>query len=85
MEQTKGGLEREEAKRILTSTYSGTELVHRPRRLALMNLYLHGIQANIYLGDAIYEPKRVPKDGGYDCVMTNPPFGTKYQRRRGRC
>jgi type I restriction enzyme M protein len=42
-----------------------------------MNLYLHGIQANIYLGDAIYEPKRAPKDGGYDCVMTNPPFGTK--------
>jgi type I restriction enzyme M protein len=77
IEQTKGGLEREEAKRILNSTYSGTELVPRPRRLALMNLYLHGIQANIYLGDAIYEPKKVPKDGGYDCVMTNPPFGTK--------
>jgi type I restriction enzyme M protein len=77
IEQTKGGLEREEAKRILNSTYSGTELVPRPRRLALMNLYLHGIQANIYLGDAIYEPKRVPKEGGYDCVMTNPPFGTK--------
>jgi len=77
IEQTKGGLEREEAKRILNSTYSGTELVARPRRLALMNLYLHGIQANIYLGDAIYEPKKAPKDGGYDCVMTNPPFGTK--------
>src|SRR3990170_2304628 len=77
MEQTKGGLEREEAKRILTSTYSGTELVPRPRRLALMNLYLHGIQADIYLGDAIYEPKKGSKDGGYDCVMTNPPFGTK--------
>ena len=42
-----------------------------------MNLYLHGIQADIYLGDAIYEPKRIPKAGGYDCVMTNPPFGTK--------
>jgi len=77
MGKTKGGLEREEAKRILTSTYSGTELVPRPRRLALMNLYLHGIQANIYLGDAIYEPKKVFKAGGYDCVMTNPPFGTK--------
>ncbi|MBM4329942.1 MAG: SAM-dependent DNA methyltransferase [Deltaproteobacteria bacterium] len=74
MEKTKGGLERSEAKRILTSTYSGTELVPRPRRLALMNLYLHGIQAAIYLGDAIYEPKR---GIGYDCVMTNPPFGTK--------
>jgi type I restriction enzyme M protein len=77
IEQTKGGLERDEAKRILTSTYSGTELVPRPRRLALMNLYLHGIQANIYLGDAIYEPKKIPKNGGYECVMTNPPFGTK--------
>ncbi len=74
IDKTKGGLEREEAKRILTSAYSGTELVPRPRRLALMNLYLHGIQADIYLGDAIYEPKR---GDSYDCVMTNPPFGTK--------
>jgi len=75
MEQTGGGaLEREDSKRIHTTTYSGTELVARPRRLSLMNLYLHGIQANIYLGDAIYEPK---KAGLYDCVMTNPPFGTK--------
>lgn len=74
MEITKGGLERDEAKRIMNSTYSGTELVPRPRRLALMNLYLHGIQANIYLGDAIYEPKR---GGPYDCILTNPPFGTK--------
>jgi type I restriction enzyme M protein len=39
-----------------------------------MNLYLHGIEANIYLGDAIYEPK---KGGPYECIMTNPPFGTK--------
>jgi type I restriction enzyme M protein len=74
MGQTGGGLERSEAKRILTAAYSGTELVPRPRRLALMNLYLHGIQANIRLGDAIYEPKI---GGPYDCVMTNPPFGTK--------
>jgi len=74
MKKAKGALERTDAKRILTATYSGTELVPRPRRLALMNLYLHGIQADIYLGDAIYEPKR---GGGYDCIMTNPPFGTK--------
>ena len=75
MEKTKGALERVEAKRIQNSTYSGTELVARPRRLALMNLYLHGIQADIYLGDAIYEPKK--GKAAYDCVMTNPPFGTK--------
>jgi type I restriction enzyme M protein len=74
MEKTKGALEREDSKRILNRTYSGTELVPRPRRLALMNLYLHGIHADIRLGDAIYEPKR---SAGYDCVLTNPPFGTK--------
>ena len=72
--QTKGGLEREDAKRILLKTYSGTELVARPRRLCLMNLYLHGIHGNIYLGDSIYEPQRTER---YSCVLTNPPFGTK--------
>lgn len=72
--QTKGKFDRDDAKRILTQTYSGTELVARPRRLCLMNLYLHGIHANVYLGDAIYEPL---KGEQYTCVLTNPPFGTK--------
>jgi len=40
IEETKGRLDRDDAKRILNSTYSGTELVPRPRRLALMNLSL---------------------------------------------
>jgi len=74
IEHTKGSLEREDAKRIMTKTYSGTELVARPRRLALMNLYLHGIHADIALGDSIYEPL---KNTRYTCVLTNPPFGTK--------
>jgi type I restriction enzyme M protein len=74
MEQTKGSLERDDAKRITNKVYTGTELVARPRRLALMNLYLHGIHANIYLGDSIYEPLKSTR---YDCVLTNPPFGTK--------
>lgn len=74
MEQTKGSLERDDAKRITNKVYTGTELVARPRRLALMNLYLHGIHADIYLGDSIYEPLKSTR---YDCVLTNPPFGTK--------
>lgn len=74
MEQTKGSLERDDVKRITTKVYTGTELVARPRRLALMNLYLHGIHADIYLGDSIYEPM---KGARYDCILTNPPFGTK--------
>lgn len=74
MGKTKGRIERKDQKRIMAKTYYGTELVARPRRLALMNLYLHGIRVNIYLGDSIYEPLRNER---YDCVLTNPPFGTK--------
>lgn len=39
-----------------------------------MNLYLHGIHGDIYLGDSIYEPLKGER---YSCVLTNPPFGTK--------
>jgi type I restriction enzyme M protein len=71
---SKGVFERAEAKRIRTRTYYGQDLVPRPRRLALMNLYLHGVEPHIYLGDSIYEPDRGER---YDLVLTNPPFGTK--------
>jgi len=71
---SKGVFERADAKRIKSTTYYGQDLVARPRRLALMNLYLHGVEPHIYLGDTIYEPHRGDK---YDVVLTNPPFGTK--------
>ena len=75
MEQTHGGaIDRELARRIRTQTYFGQDLVPRPRRLALMNLYLHGLEPEIRLGDSIYE---VPDGRRFDVVMTNPPFGTK--------
>ena len=72
--ETKGALDRDVAKRVRTKTYYGQDLVHRPRRLALMNLYLHGIEPHIRLGDTIYEQ---PSGERFDVVMTNPPFGTK--------
>jgi type I restriction enzyme M protein len=74
IEQTGGALEREVAKRAKKSVYFGQDLVERPRRLALMNLYLHGLEPEIALGDAIYE---VPSSRRYDVVLTNPPFGTR--------
>lgn len=67
-------IDRNDWKRIKTKTYYGQDLVPRPRRLSLMNLYLHGLEPKIYLGDTIYEPK---KNEYYDCILTNPPFGTK--------
>ena len=74
MDETKGALPLKEIKRIRSKTYFGQELVPRPRRLSLMNLFLHGLEANIRLGDTIYEPLRPEQ---YNCVLTNPPFGTK--------
>ena len=74
MEASKGALERKDVLRIKKQTYYGQELVPRPRRLALMNLFLHGLEPQIYLGDSLYEPDRGER---YDCILTNPPFGTK--------
>jgi type I restriction enzyme M protein len=39
-----------------------------------MNLYLHGLEPDIKIGDTIYE---VPDSRRFDVVLTNPPFGVK--------
>jgi type I restriction enzyme M protein len=74
MNETGGAMEREVARRVRKSTYYGQELVARPRRLALMNLYLHQVEPQIALGDSIYETYSGPK---FDVVVTNPPFGNR--------
>jgi type I restriction enzyme M protein len=73
-DQTGGAFDRDVAKRIRHNTYFGQELVARPRRLALMNLYLHQVEPHITLMDSIYE---APNRQRYDVILTNPPFGTK--------
>ncbi len=74
--EVSGGVfgDKAESKRIKSQTFIGQDLVPRPRRLALMNLFLHGVEPHIYLGDTVYEPDRGER---YDVVLTNPPFGTK--------
>ena len=74
--EVSGGVfgDKAESKRIKSQTFIGQDLVPRPRRLALMNLFLHGVEPHIYLGDTIYEPDRGER---YDVVLTNPPFGTR--------
>lgn len=75
LQQTKGGaLDRDLAVRVRKGTYHGQELVQRPRRLALMNLYLHSVEPDITLGDSIYEPASAKR---FDVILTNPPFGNK--------
>src|SRR4029077_15916453 len=72
--QTGAAPDRDVARRVRTATSFGQDLVDRPRRMALMNLYLHNIEPQITLGDSIYEPA---PNRHYDVVLTNPPFGTK--------
>jgi type I restriction enzyme M protein len=72
--ESKGSLDRDVARRIRTATYYGQELVARPRRLALMNLYLHQVEPHISLGDSLYE---APTGERFDVILTNPPFGTR--------
>ncbi|HVR96472.1 MAG TPA: class I SAM-dependent DNA methyltransferase [Thermoanaerobaculia bacterium] len=69
-----GAADPELARQVRCGTYFGQELVPRPRRLALMNLCLHGLEPEIKLGDSIYEP---PEERRFDVVFTNPPFGTR--------
>jgi type I restriction enzyme M protein len=73
-QQTGGAFDRDTARRIRTQTYFGQDLVARPRRLALMNLYLHQVEPHITLGDSIYE---APASQRFDVILTNPPFGTR--------
>jgi len=74
LDETKGSLDRAIAKRVRTATYYGDDLVARPRRLALMNLYLHQVEPHIGGNDSIYDP---PGPERFDVVLTNPPFGTR--------
>ncbi len=77
MGQTHEGadLRREDRERLQKRTFSGGEIVLETRRLGLMNLYLHEVDAKIYYGDSLAEGPHAAIR--YDCVLTNPPFGTK--------
>jgi len=64
-------------KKLFEKTYHGQELVLRPRRLAQVNLFLHGITPNIKLGDTIDSSYNPDTDKQHECILTNPPFGNK--------
>ena len=75
MKETINGakLNLKDRERLVKRTFSGMDNVQNTRRLALMNCYLHELQATIYFGDSLGEGPHVSKR--YDVVLTNPPFG----------
>jgi type I restriction enzyme M protein len=59
----------------IKKAFYGVELVPDTHRLALMNLMLHGIEGDLWLGDSLSPlGERLPKA---NVILTNPPFGTK--------
>ena len=71
-----GKLDRDEQKKLKKEIISWQELVAETARLAVMNMFLHGIgetESPISVGDSLI------KDPGsrYKIILTNPPFGTK--------
>ena len=66
-------LSRNENEFLLKKTFSGNEIVLETKRLALMNMFLHGINADIYYGDSLSEGPHVGRK--HKIIITNPPFG----------
>lgn len=60
--------------------YEGAEIEKNTRRICLMNSLLHGLNAQIVLGDALTDD--VEQFLAPDLVLANPPFGTKAGSQR---
>lgn len=69
-----GGLDTDQLKKLKNNLITWQELVQDTARLAVMNMYLHGIgskESPIEVGDSLAkEPSKK-----YHIVLTNPPFG----------
>jgi type I restriction enzyme M protein len=61
--------------KLASPTYEGVEIEKGTHRICLMNAFLHRLDANIVLGDAL------TSDAGAlslaDVILANPPFGAK--------
>jgi type I restriction enzyme M protein len=55
--------------------YEGVEIEKGTYRICLMNAFLHQLNANIILGDALTEDARELSSA--DLILANPPFGAK--------
>lgn len=70
---SKYNLDKDQKKFLKSNTFHGNDIVDGVVRLCVMNLYLHGIEAEIKAEDSLVS------DSGkrYNVVITNPPFGKK--------
>lgn len=60
--------------------YQGVEIEKNTRRICLMNTFLHNLDANIVLGDALTDDASNLDEA--DIILANPPFGNKAGSQR---
>ena len=70
-------LDRDQKKHLKTGFVHGWELVPNTARLCVMNLYLHGIDADPCPIEAGADSLAGDPGQRYSLVLTNPPFGKK--------
>lgn len=60
--------------------YQGVEIEKNTRRICLMNIFLHALNAEIIYGDALTDDAE--KLHAADLILANPPFGSKAGSKR---
>jgi type I restriction enzyme M protein len=70
-------MDRDQLKHLKRGFVSGVELVPNTARLCIMNLYLHGIDADPCPVASGTDALASPPAERYSMVLTNPPFGKK--------
>ena len=70
-------LDKDEKKHLRESFVSGTELVAATAQLCIMNLYLHGINADSCPVKSGVDSLASDPGDRFSMILTNPPFGKK--------
>ena len=73
LEDNNYNLDPDQENKLKNEMFFGNDIEIKTKRLCVMNMFLHGINAHIKLGDSLVEQE----EGVYDMILTNPPFGTK--------
>ena len=71
------GLDKDQKKKLRTGFVHGGEIVPNTARLCIMNLYLHGVNADPCPIESGVDSLANDPGKRYSVILTNPPFGKK--------
>ena len=77
VKQEGSGLDKDQKKKLRTGFVHGGEIVPNTARLCIMNLYLHGVNADPCPIESGVDSLANDPGKRYSVILTNPPFGKK--------